>query len=158
MSKSKLHLDQLRNSPHNVHFGDFEKLVHQHGFVLSPRSGTSHRTYHNEDSGQFLDLQPENGKAKPYQIRQFLRAIACPVFTSQRTPIGKVGTRFHYAITATNNPNVFGASGLPAGLTVDTKTGVIAGTPTVSGNHSVQIRATNGRGESKITIKLTVNP
>ena len=39
-----------------------------------------------------------------------------------------VGIPFSYTITASNYPTSFNATGLPAGLAVDTTTGVISGT------------------------------
>src|SRR5207244_12655431 len=59
---------------------------------------------------------------------------------------GAVGTAFSYTITATNNPTSFTASPLPAGLTVNTSTGVISGTPTQARTTSVTITASNGAG------------
>src|SRR5208337_4721892 len=60
----------------------------------------------------------------------FTVTVAPPVITSSDTASGTVGTAFSYQITATNTPTSFGALGLPTGLTVDTVSGVISGTPT----------------------------
>src|SRR5205814_1938796 len=48
-----------------------------------------------------------------------------PVITSALTATGIVGTPFSYTITATNNPTSYNAVTLPAGLSVNTATGVI---------------------------------
>src|SRR2546425_4939975 len=48
---------------------------------------------------------------------------ATPVVNSAGTATGQVGVAFSYQITATNSPTSFGASGLPAGLSVNTTTG-----------------------------------
>src|SRR5580704_8588958 len=42
-----------------------------------------------------------------------------PVITSGGTASATKGAAFSYQITATNSPTSFGASGLPAGLTVN---------------------------------------
>src|SRR5207245_1261484 len=55
--------------------------------------------------------------------------VDTPVITSSLTACGTVGVAFSYTITATNNPISFTASPLPAGLSVNTNTGVISGTP-----------------------------
>src|SRR5213079_2981075 len=77
---------------------------------------------------------------------QTFTIAATPVITSPLTACGAVGSAFSYTITATNNPTSFTASPLPAGLTVNTSTGVISGTPTQAGTTSVTITASNGAG------------
>ena len=88
------------------------------------------------------------------------RGIAPPVITSSDTAGGTVGTAFSYQITATNSPTSFGASGLPTGLTVDTASGLISGTPTGAGTSNVMLSATNsgGTGSSPLALTVTVAP
>src|SRR5438067_3036255 len=81
-----------------------------------------------------------------------------PVITSANTASGTVGVAFSYQITATNNPTSFNATGLPAGLTVNTTTGLISGTPTTAGTYTVTISATNSGGTGSATLTLTINP
>lgn len=81
-----------------------------------------------------------------------------PVITSPTTATGQVGVAFSYTITATNNPTSYGAAGLPAGLTVNTSSGVISGTPTTAGTFSVTISATNANGTGSATLTLTIKP
>ncbi len=69
---------------------------------------------------------------------------ATPVITSPLTACGIVGAAFSYTITATNNPTTLSASPLPPGLSVNTSTGVISGTPTTAGTTNVTITASNG--------------
>ena len=58
---------------------------------------------------------------------------APPAITSSLTASGTVGVALSYQITASNNPRSFNATGLPAGLSVNTTTGVISGTPKPNG-------------------------
>src|SRR5207248_11718439 len=74
-----------------------------------------------------------------------------PQITSALTWTGQVGVPLSpYQITATNSPTSFNATGLPAGLTVNTSTGLISGTPAwgtdASSPYSVTVSATNGSG------------
>src|SRR5438552_9510910 len=85
-----------------------------------------------------------------------------PVITSPTTATGQVGVAFSYQITATNSPTSYGATGLPSGLSVNTSTGLISGTPaagTDAGSpYSVTISATNAGGTGSATLTLTINP
>lgn len=79
-----------------------------------------------------------------------------PVITSVLTANGFVGQPFTYNIVATNSPTLYGATGLPAGLTVNTSTGAITGTPTAPGVTSVTITAANSAGNDARTLVITI--
>jgi fibronectin type 3 domain-containing protein len=83
-------------------------------------------------------------------------AGAAPSITSATTASGRVGTAFSYQITATNTPTSYGATGLPAGLSVTTGTGLISGTPTSVATSTVTLSATNSAGTGNSTLTLTV--
>jgi len=80
-----------------------------------------------------------------------------PVITSVTTTTAAQGQPFGYQITAGNSPTGFAASGLPAGLSVSTSTGLISGTPVSSGVSSITLSATNQAGTGTATLTLTVN-
>ena len=84
-------------------------------------------------------------------------AAALPVITSGTAAGGTVGTAFSYQITATNSPSSFGATGLPAGLTVNTLSGLISGTPTSAGSSTVTLSATNSAGTGSASLTLTIS-
>ena len=82
-----------------------------------------------------------------------------PVINPPFTANGTVGVAFTYQITATNNPTSFNATPLPAGLGVNTTTGLISGTPTTAGVTTVTISATNQHGTGSALLVITiVNP
>ena len=81
-----------------------------------------------------------------------------PVITSAASATARQGTAFNYVIAANYQPTSFGATGLPTGLSVNTATGVISGTPTASGSYPVALSAGNTTGTGTATLTLTVNP
>jgi PKD repeat protein len=84
--------------------------------------------------------------------------IGPPVINSALTATATQGQTFNYQITATNSPTSFSAAGLPAGLSVNTATGLISGAPSVAGVFNVTLGATNAGGSDTKTLVLTVNP
>jgi len=79
-----------------------------------------------------------------------------PAITSATTASAAVGTAFSYTITASNNATSYGATGLPAGLTVNSTSGLISGTPTTAGNSSATITATNTGGTGNATLAFSI--
>jgi hypothetical protein len=83
-------------------------------------------------------------------------SVIAPVITSPTTASGTVGASFSYQIAASNSPTSFNATGLPAGLSVNTSTGLISGTPTAAGTSAVTISASNSAGPGSATLTLIV--
>jgi hypothetical protein len=84
-------------------------------------------------------------------------SVVSPVITSPNTANGTVGQSFGYQIAANNSPTSFSATGLPAGLTVNTSTGLISGTPSSAGTSTVAISATNSAGTGLGTVMITIS-
>jgi hypothetical protein len=86
-------------------------------------------------------------------------ATVAPIITSPTTAPGTVGTPFvTYLIAATGLPTSYTATGLPAGLSVNTLTGAINGTPTVAGTSFVTLTATNSAGVNTAPLTITIAP
>jgi len=83
---------------------------------------------------------------------------AAPVFSSAVTATAPVGSSFSYQMGATNTPTSYAAVGLPAGLALNTATGLISGTPSAAGTYTVTLSATNLSGTGKATLALTILP
>ena len=73
-------------------------------------------------------------------------APATPVIMSALTVSGRAGNAFTYQISASQTPTSFVATGLPPGLLLNSATGEITGSPTVSNAFNVAIRAANAGG------------
>jgi len=73
MKREKL-LRKILANTENVRFGDFVTLVEVFGLRLARVTGC-HHIYKNLENGWLLNIQNYKGKAKPYQIRQFLSLI-----------------------------------------------------------------------------------
>ena len=91
-------------------------------------------------------------------LSTFASAAPAPVINSALTRTASVGTAISsYTITATNSPTSYNATSLPAGLSVNTSTGVISGTPTTAGTVNTSISATNAGGTASATLVFTIN-
>ena len=73
MNKRKLLRRALAGSK-NIRFGDMISLVRAFGFRLT-RVGGSHHIFEHPDVPEIINLQDSAGKAKPYQVRQFLELV-----------------------------------------------------------------------------------
>ncbi len=83
---------------------------------------------------------------------------AVPTITSPASATATAGVPFSYQITARNSPTSYGAAGLPKGLSVNTGTGLISGTPGASGTFVVIVSATNATATAKTSLTLAIKP
>ena len=84
-----------------------------------------------------------------------------PVITSGQSASGTVGTASSYALQASNSPTSYAlASGtLPPGVTLNTTSGVLSGTPSAAGTSTPDFTATNAGGTSPaVAVTLTIAP
>lgn len=78
--------------------------------------------------------------------------------TSNLFAFGRETEPFSYQIIANNQPGSFTANGLPAGLSLDPQSGLIAGTPTESGVFHVELNATGATTTAVDALELIINP
>ena len=84
-----------------------------------------------------------------------------PVITSASSASGNVGVAFSYQISASNTPRSYTAANLPAGLSLNTTTGLISGIPTTVGDTTVTLTAENPAGTRSpqdLTISIGIAP
>lgn len=79
-----------------------------------------------------------------------------PVISSATADTAVLGTAFSYAIGASPAATSFNASGLPAGLSIDSTSGIISGTPGVTGTFPVTLHAANNSGSGSAILMLQV--
>jgi hypothetical protein len=78
-----------------------------------------------------------------------------PVISSSAGANGVAGVQFFYAITASDRPDTFSATGLPAGLTLDPATGIITGVAVVS-TATAKITASNALGTGTASLRIII--
>lgn len=68
-------IERMRNNPKGVRFADLARLCEDH-FGKPRQSGGSHLVYRMPWPGDpRVNIQDDKGMAKPYQVRQVLKAI-----------------------------------------------------------------------------------
>jgi hypothetical protein len=87
-------------------------------------------------------------------------APSAPVISSAPTATGEVGVQSSYQIAATPAATSYSVSGnLPPGLTLNSTTGLIKGSPTLSGTFTVAVAATGEGGTSlPQSVVFTIKP
>jgi len=74
MAKKRKLLQKALVGSKNIRFSEMVALVEAFGFRLSRVRG-SHHIFVHPQVRELVNLQNVKGKAKPYQIRQFLRLV-----------------------------------------------------------------------------------
>lgn len=68
-------LAQMKSNPNGIRFSELSKIC-EHYFGEPRQSGSSHKIYKTPWQGDpRINIQDDNGKAKPYQVKQVLSAI-----------------------------------------------------------------------------------
>ncbi len=73
MDKHKL-LEELKANPKKIRFTRVCTIAEAFGFEARKGSG-SHRVYFRDGVREILNFQNDEGWAKPYQVRQFIKII-----------------------------------------------------------------------------------
>lgn len=127
---------------------------------LSLNAATGEITGTPTQSGSYpVVIGVDNGSSTDTKTLVYtINAPTTPAISGVLTASSTVGQSFSYQIVATNNPTSFNATGLPSGLSVNTVSGTITGTPAVSGSFTVLISATKSGQTGTSALALTVAP
>lgn len=91
---------------------------------------------------------------KPFTLT--IQASGTPSITSAGLAHGTINLGFGFQLTATHTPGSYAVAGtLPAGVTLNTLTGLLSGTPSEAGDFPLTVSATNANGTG--TAQLTLN-
>lgn len=83
-----------------------------------------------------------------------------PFIAGGQSPSGIAGSFFSYQIAASQSPTSYAltSGSLPPGVTLNTTTGVLSGTPTTPGSYAPGFTATNALGTSSaVTVNITIS-
>jgi N-acetylneuraminic acid mutarotase len=84
-------------------------------------------------------------------------AQAAPVIGGPLSVSGFTFQPFRYQIIASGLPTSYSALGLPLGLTLDSTTGFISGTPTTVGTSTITLTAANASGEGHANLTVSMS-
>ncbi len=119
-------------------------------YCLSAQSPKSTTTYYLQSSSESVQV----GNCAGFGV------APPPTITSTSLPAINRNTPYSRTIPFTGTPSptlTVSAGTLPTGLALNSTTGVISGTPTVSGSFSFTVRAQNTNGSATRALSITVN-
>lgn len=114
-------------------------------------AGTYSFTVRVTDSGI-----PSQTDTQPLSI-----TVSLPLYiTTEYLPDGQVDMAYSATVKATGGSGsyVWSASGLPPGLSINSSTGVISGTPTTSGDYTITLRVSCPGQSASRNFPITINP
>lgn len=127
------------------------------GFSVNSTTGVISGT--TTSTGNFpVILSASNPAGEATQVLTLVVATnpGAPAITGNLTANALVRSAFTYQTTATNSPTAYLASNLPAGLSINTSTGLISGTPTAAGTQNATITVQNALGTDTRTLSFTI--
>ncbi|MDD2764142.1 MAG: fibronectin type III domain-containing protein [Opitutaceae bacterium] len=154
--------DHLRILRINIDYlppgGSWTDLVDWLPQWVSPNSVSTNLTLNTAGTWyvrfQAMDGRPWYSDVLTYQV--VVSPPPGPVITSALSVSANQGQNISYQITATNSPTSYGASNLPAGLSVNPSTGAISGRLTASSSVTSSISATNSYGTDTKNLVWTI--
>jgi len=126
------------------------------GVSLDPTTGAFTGT--PTEIGDFpLTLTKTNESGSVTRTLTILSKLVVPRITAPSDlPEGNKATPYEYKVPATGEDLTFTATSLPDGLTIDSRTGVISGTPTTVGSVFIYVTAANSGGSHRAQLWLPI--
>jgi endonuclease I len=81
---------------------------------------------------------------------------ALPQWTGAAPPSGRVGEAYVHTLVAGGAPSHYEVEGLPAGLQINTATGLMSGTPAAAGTFNAAAYAVNAAGAERVTLAFVI--
>lgn len=137
--------------------------------VLNPStgalSGTPNGTFTGTLNVTLTVTDSTQPTAQSKSVTLNITVTVAPVtVTTTQVPTGVVGSSYSATLQASGgiSPYTWAVSGLPAGLSVNTSTGVISGTPTASGTFALSVTVTDSEtptaATKTVSLNLVINP
>jgi len=130
------------------------------GLTLNPGTGVLAGTPTTPGTATFT-IQVTDAKARTAARTVSLTVAAPPALTFPLPPAGEIGIGYFCALTATGGTRPYAwavsAGSLPAGLTLNPGSGVLAGTPAAAGIATFTVQVTDAKGQTAAqAIELTI--
>ena len=98
-----------------------------------------------------------NPLATVYVSQEFTQPDLAPSITSSPATAATLNGGYSYQVVSTANPQaVYSLTSAPAGMTIDSNTGLVNWTPTALGSYSVTVEAANADGQATQTFSINV--
>lgn len=132
------------------------------GLTLDRTAGTISGTPSTAGDYTFtVKASPETGApaTKGFTLRIQAQGTSSITITTTSLPSGTVNTSYNAVLSASASSVTWSVSSgsLPAGLSLNSSTGAITGTPTAAGTSSFTVRAVSGSNSAEKALSITVN-